>query len=391
MNTVANIRLPDILGRCVSIDLEVDPEKARIFAFAAVTQDPETPSLVVNSAVETSLPKLDLFCQGFDHVIGHNILRHDLPHLAAALPKFVVLADAPIDTLWLNPLAFPRNPYHHLVKHYQDGRLQTGRVNDPEFDARLVFEVLENQINAFSTLNGQLPDALTAYHYLCCRVPQSSGFDRLFALIRGAAKPGREEAHDAILHLLDTVACSTMVKRILEQIDDTRLSWPMAYALSWISVAGGDSVMPPWVRAQFRDAARIVRDLRDTNCGDAECSYCRTNNDPKQALSRWFGFESFRPEPIDEFGRSLQERIVESAMKGESLLGILPTGTGKSICYQIPALSRFDKTGALTVVISPLVALMADQVQGLVRAGIASAVTVNGLLSLPERHDALDK
>ena len=78
-------------------------------------------------------------------------------------------------------------------------------------------------------------------------------------------------------------------------------------------------------------------------------------------------------------------------MEGDSILGILPTGTGKSVCYQIPALSRFDKTGALTVVISPLVALMADQVQGMGRAGIASAVTVNGLLSLPERHDALDK
>jgi ATP-dependent DNA helicase RecQ len=36
------------------------------------------------------------------------------------------LGAAPIDTLWLNPLAFPRNPYHHLVKHYQDGRLQAG-------------------------------------------------------------------------------------------------------------------------------------------------------------------------------------------------------------------------------------------------------------------------
>jgi ATP-dependent DNA helicase RecQ len=94
---------------------------------------------------------------------------------------------------------------------------------------------------------------------------------------------------------------------------------------------------------------------------------------------------------MDEFGRPLQERIVESAMAGVSLLGILPTGTGKSICYQIPALSRFDKTGALTVVISPLVALMADQVQGMARAGIASAVTINGMLSLPERHDALDK
>ncbi len=90
-------------------------------------------------------------------------------------------------------------------------------------------------------------------------------------------------------------------------------------------------------------------------------------------------------------GRPLQERIVDDAMQGESILGILPTGTGKSVCYQIPALSRFDKTGALTVVISPLVALMADQVQGMARAGISSAVTVNGMLSVPERQDALDR
>ena len=391
MDTRFETRSPDILRRCVSIDLEVDPDKARFFSFAAVTADPKAESLVVKGSGDTGLQALGPFCEGFEHVIGHNILRHDLPHLAAAAPRFAALAEAPIDTLWLNPLAFPRNPYHHLVKHYQDGRLQSGHLNDPEFDARLVFEVLENQIEAFATLNERTPDALIAYHYLCSRMPRSLGFERLFAAVRNASKPERDEAHDAIRRLLDKVACAAHVERALERIDDTGLAWPMAYALSWISVAGGDSVMPPWVRAQFRDAARIVRALRDTNCGASDCAYCRAHNDPKQALTRWFGFENFRPEPIDEFGRPLQERIVESAMKGESLLGILPTGTGKSICYQIPALSRFDKTGALTVVISPLVALMADQVQGLVRAGIASAVTVNGLLSLPERQDALDK
>ena len=57
----------------------------------------------------------------------------------------------------------------------------------------------------------------------------------------------------------------------------------------------------------------------------------------------------------------------------------------------MPALSRYDKTGALTVVISPLVALMADQVAGLEARGIGSWVTVNGLLSMPERADALDR
>lgn len=391
MNKAANISRWGVLSRSVSIDLEVDPEKAKIFALAAVAQDSDAPKVVAKNNIEAALTELDDFCRGFDHVIGHNILRHDLPHLAAVSPRFVALAEAPIDTLWLNPLAFPRNPYHHLVKHYQDGRLQTGHVNDPEFDARLVFEVLENQIEAFADLNSKSPDTLAAYHFLCCRSPQSGGFDQLFADIRGCAKPGIEEARGAIKRLLDGATCSSMLASTLAQLDDTSLGWPMAYALSWISVAGGDSVMPPWVRAQFSDAARIVRKLRDNNCGDDGCNYCSTNNDPKKALDRWFGFEDFRPEPADEFGRPLQEVIVSSAMKGESLLGILPTGTGKSICYQIPALSRFDKTGALTVVISPLVALMADQVQGMARAGIASAVTVNGMLSLPERHDALDK
>src|SRR5690606_33102637 len=149
--------------------------------------------------------------------------------------------------------------------------------------------------------------------------------------------------------------------------------------------------MPPWVRAQFRESSLIVRHLRDTNCGDPACAWCAEMNDPKRALQRWFGFPSFRPEPVDQMGNPLQERIVAETMAGKSLLGILPTGTGKSVCYQIPALSKFDKTGALTVVISPLVALMADQVQGMARAGISSAVTVNGMLSLPERQDALDK
>ena len=73
------------------------------------------------------------------------------------------------------------------------------------------------------------------------------------------------------------------------------------------------------------------------------------------------------------------------------MLGILPTGTGKSICYQAPALSRYDKTGALTVVVSPLVALMADQVKGLEKHDIGSCVAINGLLSMPEREEALDR
>ena len=171
----------------------------------------------------------------------------------------------------------------------------------------------------------------------------------------------------------------------------TRHGWALAYALAWMSVSGGASVMPPWVRHQFPEAGRLVRRLRDTACADAACQWCRERHDARQELARWFGFSDFRPEPTDEIGRPMQRTIVEAAMAGKHVLGVLPTGAGKSLCYQIPALSRYDKTGALTVVISPLVALMADQVQGLEARGIGSCVTINGLLSMPERSDALDR
>lgn len=376
------------LSRCISVDLEVDPKSARLFAFAAVRG--ERAVVHKGAALEPALDRLEALCDGAAHLVGHNILRHDLPHLVANRARLAVLGVAPIDTLWLNPLAFPRNPYHHLVKHYQDGRLQVGHVNDPEQDARLALQVLADQIAAFTRLGEEAPDAVLAYHHLTTRGEASPGFDALFQALRGPA-PGEAAAHAAICRLLDGRACNHRLEQTLGRLSDPRNGWPMAYALSWISVAGGDSVMPPWVRMQFPQAGRIVRHLRDTNCGDQGCVWCAEKNNPNAALERWFGFPSFRPQPVDDMGRPLQERIVAEAMAGKSVLGILPTGTGKSVCYQIPALSRFDKTGALTVVISPLVALMADQVQGLARAGISAAVTVNGMLSLPERHDALEK
>ncbi|HWL69450.1 MAG TPA: RecQ family ATP-dependent DNA helicase [Geminicoccus sp.] len=326
-----------------------------------------------------------------DHLIGHNILRHDLPHLAATRPTLAKMARAPVDTLWLNPLAFPRNPYHHLVKHYHDGRLRAGHVNDPELDARLVFQVLQNQVDALCHLNAEEPDAVTAYHFLTTRMEDSGGFDAVFHHIRSTAAPPTAEAYKAIRRLLVGRACECRTEQALEELSSPRQGWPMAYALSWISVAGGNSVMPPWVRAQHREAALIVQQLRDTVCDSSNCAWCRETSNPVRALSRWFGFGAFRPQPTDSMGRPLQECIVDQTMRGQSVLGILPTGTGKSVCYQVPALTKFDRTGALTVVVSPLVALMADQVQGLERAGISSAVTVNGMLSVPERQNALDQ
>ena len=372
--------------RCLSIDLEVGKEDGCIHQFAGVRGDSGEVVTYARGELNPALTRLDALAEGAAFVLGHNLVAFDLPHLQAASPGLRLLELPAVDTLRLNPLAFPRHPYHHLVKHYLDGQLQRERRNDPELDARLTLEVFRNQRAAFLALRETNPDLLTAWHWLATVEEGRSGLNAFFAAVRAQPRPGEVAALTAIGRLLDGVACRTHARWV--QLEAQANAWPLAYALAWLSVAGGNSVMPPWVRHQFPEAGRLVRRLRDTPCGDPACPWCSERHDAVKELQRWFRFPGFRPSPD---GRPLQQQIVEAAMAGEHVLGILPTGMGKSLCYQVPALSRYDKTGALCVVISPLVALMADQVKGLEARGITCAVAVNGLLSMPERGDALDR
>ena len=129
--------------RCLSLDLEVGVKNRRIRALAGVR--PDTGRSIVfpsgRSNLAAALEGLDSLADGTEFLIGHNLIDFDLPLLKAARPGLRLLKLPAVDTLRLNPLAFPRNPYHHLVKHYQDGQLKRGRVNDPELDARLTLEV----------------------------------------------------------------------------------------------------------------------------------------------------------------------------------------------------------------------------------------------------------
>ena len=373
--------------RCLSLDLEANVSDRRIRAFAGLRPDTRGPLTFPSKGddLASALTKLDHLAEGADFTLGHNLIAFDLPILKAVNPELRLLKLPAVDTLRLNPLAFPRNPYHHLVKDYQDGQLKRGRINDPELDARLTVEVFSNQLNAF---RGTPRDLMTAWHWLTT-INEGSGFDRVFSFLRQSSRPASSEAREAVRVRLDGESCRTRAREVMADLSTQ--AWEMAYALAWLSVSGGNSVMPPWVRHQFPGAARMVRQLRNSACNDTECNWCRERHDPRKELRRWFGYDSFRPEPRDDAGRSMQESVVEAAMAGEHVLAILPTGAGKSVCYQVPALSKYDKTGSLTVVISPLVALMADQVAGLEARGIGSCVTVNGLLSMPERTDALDR
>ena len=336
-------------------------------------------------SLESALNRLDKLADGADFVIGHNLVAFDLPHLRAAKPDLRLLDLPAVDTLLLSPLAFPRNPYHHLVKHCQDGQLRRGQINNPELDARLALEVFNDQRKVLSEA---APELLSAWHWLATTASAASGFDLFFSALRNAERPAGVEAYAVIRQLLAGDACHVHAREVTAALSPP--DWPLAYVLAWLSVAGGNSVLPPWVKYQFPQTGRLLQRLRSTACAGPGCAWCRERHDARRELKRWFGFTAFRPAP-EHAGRPMQQAIVEAVMARRHVLGILPTGTGKSLCYQIPALSGYDKTGALTVVISPLVALMADQVTGLQARGITSCVAINGLLSMPERRDALDK
>ena len=377
----------NLIAACLSLDLEVSVKTEQIYALAALHGAQEF--VAKQSQLPAAYRELDRFAADCQFLLGHNLLAFDLPHLTAAQPNLRLLHLPVIDTLLLNPLAFPRNPYHHLVKHYQDARIVRGCRNDPKLDAELCLTLLQDQLHALAKLQASKPDLLLAWHWLTSLAENGRGFDAVFSLVRAAPRPSDFEAQQAIQYLLQDQSCLTQQANLLQQAK--QFAWEIAYLLAWLSVAGGDSVLSPWVHHTYPHTRQWIRSLRDVGCLEPACTWCRTRHDPTKELQHWFGLPSFREKPSNAQGQSLQQLIVTKAMAGQHVLGILPTGTGKSLCYQIPAISRFDKTGSLTVVISPLVALMADQVTGLAARGISCSAAINGLLTMPERSDVLER
>ncbi len=315
---------------------------------------------------------LDRFCGQARFVLGHNILDHDLTILKKVLPGHAIHGLPVVDTLFLSPIAFPENPYHQLVKGY---KLVGTALNDPVEDARTAGLLFRDQLAVLEALKPS-DTSLARFHAWAF----SDIMGPLFRALDVVAFDDRA-AMDCFRDQAARHGCATAARQVVPEKREAS-----AYVLSWLRVAGANSILPPWVQSRFPEVSSIVRQLRDSACSDPSCDYCRINHNPQKQLKRFFGFDDFREEPSLPGGGSLQEAVVRSGMNNEPHLAILPTGGGKSLCYQLPALVRNFRRGVLTIVISPLQALMKDQVDNLNRdTGSEFAAALNGMLTLPER------
>lgn len=309
---------------------------------------------------------------------GHNAHEHDLPYLERLWPDHPLLRLPLVDTLLWSPLIRPERPYHRLVK---DMALVRERGNDPLSDAlgarALLVDVLAWQRAA--------PPALSAFARAAVRAHLGT------ARWAGPPRPPPAELLPALLAGFKDRGCASQAPLLTDWLcEDPAIAFPLACLAAWMPLGPG-SVLPAWVWRRFPVVRELQTLLRETDCTRSDCAWCAANRSPEEQLSRWFpDYRSFRPEPALADGSSAQAAVVQAGLRDQSLFAVLPTGGGKSICFQVPAFARYVRTGALTVVISPLQSLMKDQVDALRdRTGNPHAFALHGGLDLLSRQEVL--
>jgi len=345
------------------IDIEVDVKSKKILDTGVVTDN----DVQFHS---TSTMELFDFINQNNYICGHNIINHDLPYIEKFTGLDVSRIKA-IDTLYLSPLLFPSRPYHALLK---DDKLQTDELNNPLNDAIKAKDLFYDEISAFKETSEELKQIL--YELLSNRKEFQYFFDFV-----NYSPPNID---------LVTLINNKFLGEICQNVNLEGLikenPIELAYCLALISTNSRYSITPPWVIKNYPEVDRVMYLLRNNPCLHG-CSYCNKSLDSKIGLKKFFGFDSYRTYG----GKALQEEAVDAAISNKSILAVFPTGGGKSITFQVPALMSGENVKGLTVVISPLQSLMKDQVDNLESSNITEAVTINGLLDPIERAKSFER
>ena len=331
------------------VDVEVGLKDHKIHDIGALKHDDTT-------FHKTSKEELFVFLNDINYICGHNIIHHDAKYLFANDTCHWIL----VDTLYISPLLFPERPYHRLVK---DDKLICEQMNNPVNDCKKAKDLLLVEIACWNLLSKKKRVLFASL------LKDKKEFEGFLSMVSA------EYIHEGIPKLIKELYAGKICQHADLDMLINQYPCGLAYALALIDTTDYRSITPGWVLYNYPEVEFIVKLLRHTTCHEG-CDYCHTQLDILYNLNTFFGYECFRTYE----GEPLQERATQAAVEGKSLLAIFPTGGGKSLTFQLPALMAGRSVHGLTVVISPLQSLMKDQVDNLADRGITDAVTINGML-----------
>ena len=355
--------MEDRLCKCnwAIVDVEVSLSDHKIHDIGALRYD---------GAIYHGCKKEELidFLRNVDYLCGHNIINHDAKYLFGNESCKWAL----VDTLYMSPLLFPERPYHRLLK---DDKLISEQMNNPVNDCEKARDLLMDEIARWGELSERKRRILSSL------INDKNEFAGFLSIV-GADTPASN---------LPALIWNEYKGRICQYADIVALveqsPCELAYALSLIDTSDERSITPGWVLHNYPGVEYVMGVLRQRHCTEPDCEYCNNLLDLHNNLKAFFGYDDFRTYE----GEPLQEKAAKAAVEGRSLLAIFPTGGGKSLTFQLPALMSGRTVHGLTVVISPLQSLMKDQVDSLKDRGITDVVTINGLLDPITRSLAIQR
>lgn len=308
-----------------------------------------------------------------DFICGHNFVNFDKKYLANTSFNVFVQNIPIIDTLYLSLLLFPDKNTHKLEKPYKQTLHRENPHNEPLQDCENTKNLYFYLDECFKALPQNLQDIFTL-------LLKDNEYFKGFFLCK----------QNKVLKTLEKLLKEEFGLEEFEHFVKTPIEF--AFVLSFITMIKIKEAryFSPFILKNYPLVVRILKDIKDSEKVDVEAfaqdefaihtfrTFKRMKN---QSL-----LDVFAPQNIS------QKELVESALKQESFLAILPTGGGKTFTFQLPALIKARQIKALTVVISPLQALMQNHIESFkLKNQNFSIEAISGFLNPIKRFEVFDK
>jgi ATP-dependent DNA helicase RecQ len=306
------------------------------------------------------------------YICGHNFINHDKKFLLETSFNPIFDTAKIIDTFFVSMLIYPDKLSHKLSKPYKtDVHIQ----NDPFGDCVATKDLLEIMIERFRTYGPSMQSLLSSL------LRKNPYYEAFFEYLN--VEPQNIDVYE---FFSTKIKCSK--QRFLEFLDESPAE--MGIILVYLMTKERTSLSYA-VLQTFPKTVQLLKELL----------YDPNSIDLIQFANDEFGIPGFREFEARDSGNDLlsqelenisQRHIIESALRGESLLAILPTGGGKTFAFQMPALIKAQAYKALTIVISPLQALMKNHVESFREKNQNFKVAaISGYLSPIERLNAISE